>query len=57
MNIKVAEVLVDLLIKARKLQEVSADYGQEKRVFELLFEVAQSAHAGMAALANEKRGA
>jgi len=54
MNIKVSEVLVDLLIKARKLQEVSADYGREKQVFELLFEVAQAAHAGMAALTNDK---
>jgi len=54
MNIKVAEVLVDLLIKARELQQVSADYGQEKRVFELLFEIAQSAHAGMAALTNDE---
>jgi hypothetical protein len=56
MNIKVAEVLVDLLIKVRQLQEVSADHGQEKRIFELLFEVAQAAHAGMAALTrNEQR--
>jgi hypothetical protein len=54
MNITVAEVLVDLLIKARKLQEVSADHGREKEIFELLFEVAQAAHAGMAALTNDK---
>jgi hypothetical protein len=54
MNITVAEVLVDLLIKARKLQEVSADHGREKEIFELLFQVAQSAHAGMAALTNDK---
>lgn len=54
MNVKVAEVLVDLLIKARQLQEVSADHGQEKRIFELLFEVAQAAHVGMAALTRDK---
>ena len=56
MNVKVAEVLVDLLIKAGKLQEVSADHGREKEIFELLFEMAQAAHAGMAALTrNEQR--
>ena len=56
MNVKVAEVMVDLLIKARELQEVSASSGQEKRIFELLFEIAHTAHAGMAALTrNEQR--
>jgi hypothetical protein len=54
MNVKVAEVLVDLLIKARKLEEVSASSGQEKRIFELLFEIAHTAHAGMAALTRDK---
>jgi hypothetical protein len=56
MNVKVAEVMVDLLIDAKKLQEISASSGQEKQIFELLFEVAQAAHAGMAALTrNEQR--
>lgn len=56
MNVKVAEVMVNLLIKARELQEVSADHGREKEIFELLFKVAQAAHAGMAALTrNEQR--
>ena len=54
MNVKVAEVLVDLLIKATKLQEVSAESGKEKQIFELLFAIAHTAHAGMAALASEK---
>jgi hypothetical protein len=57
MNVKVAEVMVDLLIKARELQEISASSGQEKQIFELLFTIAHTAHAGMAALASEKRGA
>jgi hypothetical protein len=57
MNVKVAEVMVDLLIKARELQEISASSGQEKQIFELLFQIAQTAHAGMAALTSEKRRA
>jgi hypothetical protein len=43
-----------LLIKARELQEVSASSGQEKRIFELLFEIAHTEHAGMAALTRDK---
>jgi hypothetical protein len=57
MNVKVAEVMVDLLVDARKLQEISASSGQEKQIFELLFQIAQTAHAGMAALTSEKRRA
>ena len=55
MNVKVAEVMVDLLIKVRELQQVSASSGQEKQIFELLFQIAQSAHAGMAALTSDER--
>jgi hypothetical protein len=54
MNVKVAEVMVDLMVKTRELQEISASSGQEKKIFELLFAIAHTAHAGMAALARDK---
>jgi hypothetical protein len=54
MNVKVAEVIVDLLIMARQLQNVSADSGQEKEIFELLFRIGETAYAGMAELKRDK---
>jgi hypothetical protein len=54
MNPDVAQAIVDLLIMARKLQEISAAGGQEKPIFEAMFRIAQTAHAGMAALQRDK---
>jgi hypothetical protein len=50
MNVKVAEMIVNLMIMAKELQHVSASSDQEKEIFELLFRIGETAYAGMAEL-------
>jgi hypothetical protein len=54
MSEKVAEVIVDLLIMARELQHVSAESDQEKKIFEMLFRIGETAYAGMSELKRDK---
>jgi hypothetical protein len=50
MNEKVSQAIVEILIMARKLQEVSASSGQEKEIFDRLFWIGEAAYAGMTEL-------
>jgi hypothetical protein len=47
MNTTLAEVIVDLMVAARKLQETSASSGQEKAIYNQLLRIAQLAITGM----------
>jgi hypothetical protein len=48
MNTTLAEVIVELQIAARQLQETSASSGQEKAIYNQLLRIAQLTITGMA---------
>jgi hypothetical protein len=54
MNPNVSQAIVEILIMARKLQEISASSDQEKEIFEYLFRIGQTAYAGMSELKRDK---
>jgi len=54
MTPNVSQAIVDILILARQLQEVSASSGKEKEIFEGLFRIGQAAYAGMAEIKRDK---
>ena len=54
MNVKVAEVIVNLLLISRELQHVSAESGKEKEIFGLLFRIGEAAYTGMAELKRDE---
>ena len=47
MNTTLAQVIVDLMVAARMLQETSASSGQEKAIYDQLLNIAQLAITGM----------
>lgn len=50
MNLNVSQAIVEILIIARKLQEISASSGKEKEIFEGLFRIGEAAYSGMTEL-------
>jgi hypothetical protein len=54
MNPNVSQVITEILIMARQLQEVSASSGKEKEIFEGLFRIGQAAYAGMSEIKRDK---
>ena len=54
MNPNVSQVITEILIMARKLQEISASSGKEKEIFEALFRIGEAAYAGMTELKRDE---
>jgi hypothetical protein len=54
MNPNVSQVITEILIMARKLQEISASSGKEKEIFEILFRIGEAAYAGMTELKRDE---
>jgi hypothetical protein len=54
MSPNVSQAIVDILILARQLQEVSASSDREKEIFEGLFRIGQAAYSGMSELKRDK---
>jgi hypothetical protein len=54
MNPNVSQAIVEILIMARKLQEISASSNQEKEIFEGLFRIGEAAYAGMTELKRDE---
>jgi hypothetical protein len=54
MNPQLSQVITEILIMARKLQEISAGTGREKEIFEGLFRIGESAYAGMTELKRDE---
>lgn len=54
MSPNVSQAIVEILIMARKLQEISASSGQEKEIFEGLFRIGEAAYSGMTELKRDE---
>jgi hypothetical protein len=54
MSPKLAQSIVEILLMARRLQEISASDGQEKAIFEELFSIGEAAYAGMAEIKRDE---
>lgn len=54
MNPQVSQVITEILIMARKLQEISASSGKEKEIFEHLSRIGEAAYNGMTELKRDE---
>ena len=54
MNPNLSQMITEIMILARQLQEISAGSDQEKEIFKYLFRIGQTAYAGMSELKRDE---
>ena len=55
MNPNLSQAIVEIILMARRLQEISASSEMEKEIFEELFRIGETAYAGMAEIKRDER--